>query len=290
MPKTIPSGRIRIDGDAPLSTFNASFLQWINAKEAERQQRSASKERWRHERNERSLAFDAERERREVLGREGRIAEDSRAFSSAIEDNPGATLVLQNNTQPRSPKVWCHARDCLKASSDNGGSCDIQENYRMAVFLNGQNYPEYYHVVCVEALIPLAPLAGSQFRLDDGIICGLLLGKWLEHRGRINIDKIVAYIDRVFEWSERYSEIAAAYDTIDLEHSIRCTKERPSCGCSERPKDPKVPVLKNYATGQGHCLWEILSHPYAQRERHFVDAYPPWRFDPVQNLESDPDA
>lgn len=189
-------------------------------------------------------------------------------------------------------QVWCRARDCLKANSDSRGYGDIQEEYRMAVILNGRNYSEYYHVVCEEALIFLAPLAGSHFRLDDGIIRSLLLGKWMAHRGRINVEKIVAYIDRVSKWSVRCSEIAEAFDTIDLEHSFRCTKERPFCGCSERPKSPKVTVLKNYVTGEGQCLWKILSHPYAQRGRHLMmrtlhGGSTPWRtWSPTQIHEA----
>lgn len=289
MPKNAHSRRTRTDGGSPLSAFNAAFLQWSDARKSERQRRAASSESRRQEINEQSIAFEADRERRKALGSQGRIAEDSEAFSSAIKNTPEATLVLQVNWQPTSRHVWCRARDCLKANSDSGSYGDIQERYRMAVFLNGRDYPEYYHVVCVEALIPLAPLAGSQFILDDGVICGLLLGKWLEHQGRINIEKIVAYIDRVSVWSTRYSEIAEAFDTIDLEHSKRCTRERPSCGCSKRPKSPKVPVLKNYVADEGCALWKILSHPYAQRERHFDDAHPPWRFDASEDLESDSD-
>lgn len=50
-----------------------------------------------------------------------------------------------------------------------------------------------------------------------------------------------------------------------------------------------MPVLKDYATEEKVCLSKILSHPYAQRGRHFLDAYPPWRFDALENPESGSD-
>lgn len=50
-----------------------------------------------------------------------------------------------------------------------------------------------------------------------------------------------------------------------------------------------MPVLKNYVTDMTFCLSKVLSHPYVQRGKRFLDAYPPWWFDALENLESDSD-
>lgn len=99
MTQDVHSRRTGADGGSPLSAFDTAFLQRFDAKEAERQRRPASRECWRRENNERSLAFEADQQRRRALGREGIIAEDGEAFSSAIENMPEATLVLQVNRQ-----------------------------------------------------------------------------------------------------------------------------------------------------------------------------------------------
>ncbi|CAI6091498.1 unnamed protein product [Clonostachys chloroleuca] len=82
------------------------------------------------------------------------------------------------------------------------------------------------------------------FRLYNGE-WGLLVRKWYEHRGCIDVDVISAYI--------------AAHNTYENELKKRSQ--------DEDAQPPTEPTLSDYTTGNpvSHCLWDVLNHEYSEK-------------------------
>jgi hypothetical protein len=89
-------------------------------------------------------------------------------------------------------------------------------------------------------MISLAPLAPVQFKLERKSTWGLMVGKWMEHHGRINIEKIVAYIDKATAYSQWHEEHIDEISRISLQHHISYTLDPPLCGCPF----PRVPRFR----------------------------------------------
>ena len=182
----------------------------------------------------------------------------------------------------------CRALECLYATSESGlHGAEIRDEYRIALEWDGQCLAEYYHVQCMECMIPLASLARLQFKLEGNFTWGLMIGKRMEHRGRIDLDKIVTYMDKLDVYSDSHADRMHEFSTIELQHQISCMEKPSLCSCPQLPKGPKVPVLKNYVIEKSCKLWDVISHPYAERGYYFGDERPPWRADPPDDLESE---
>jgi hypothetical protein len=136
-------------------------------------------------------------------------------------------------------------------------------------------------------MIPLATLARSPFKLQGERTWKLMVGKWMEHRGHINIEKIVAYIDRATAYSQWHGQTIDEISRISLHHQASCASDAPLCGCPEFPQGAKAAVLKDYIVDECCKLWDTICHPYENKEWFFYDDSPPWRFDSPEDLETD---
>jgi hypothetical protein len=71
------------------------------------------------------------------------------------------------------------------------------DDYRIVIVRHER---EYFHVSCLELMLDLSSLAPTRFQLDTSS-WGLMMRKWIEHSGRIELDAISAYIEahNIFE-------------------------------------------------------------------------------------------
>ncbi|KAH6986832.1 hypothetical protein EDB80DRAFT_525377, partial [Ilyonectria destructans] len=120
--------------------------------------------------------------------------EDGERLFQSRKSNPDGVLVLLLTPKPAFRRARCRATECLYGSSDSRYGAEIRGKYRISLGWSGQPQLEHYHVHCIECMVPLPALARSQFKLDGRASWSLMIGKWMEHRGRINIEKIAAYI------------------------------------------------------------------------------------------------
>lgn len=274
-----------------LSAFNAAILEEVKAKMEERAKKRSAAKLERHITAEKTYKdFEDCMARRGQLTLEERLQEDGQKMTMALKRRLHTTLTLQETPQPVFRRAQCRAGECLYSSLENNFSCDIRDEFRVELRWDGLSSAEYYHVRCMECMIPLQTLARLQFKLDGRCTWSLMIGKWMEHRGCIDVDLIVSYIERDAVFVRRQAEMIDEFSNIELRHQISCTLERPLCGCPEMPRGPKVPVLRNYVTDKSCTLWSVMCHQYALKGRFFEDAYPPWRFDPVNELESEADS
>ncbi|RYP03945.1 hypothetical protein DL764_004779 [Monosporascus ibericus] len=130
----------------------------------------------------------------------------------------------------------------------------------------------------MEFMVPLPALARSQFKLEGTSPWSLMVGKWIEHQGRIDLDKVAAYIARETIYDQWCSDTIGELADMQFYHQPSCSAPYGACGCPAFPRGPKVPLLKGYLTSEEHAcgLWDVLCHPYAGASRAFGDDAPPW--------------
>jgi len=84
--------------------------------------------------------------------------------------------------------------------AEETGDYKIYDDYR--IMLTAQER-QYFHVICLESALELISLVPERLKLDASPYSwnhnwpwtwSLMLRKWFEHRGQINLDKIVQYI------------------------------------------------------------------------------------------------
>lgn len=124
-------------------------------------------------------------------------------------------------------------------------------------------------------MLDLSSLAPSRFGLDTASYrwnngwpwqWGLILRKWFEHSGRINLDKISAYIEAHDTFKEELGNFSTKHIDWQITH-FECNSDRKSCGYPPEPEGPETPILKDYTTQEDEkCpLSDILRHPYSKR-------------------------
>ncbi|OTB13545.1 hypothetical protein K445DRAFT_24718 [Daldinia sp. EC12] len=122
----------------------------------------------------------------------------------------------------------------------------------------------------MDGMLLLRDLAGSQFVLDGKTEWGLMIGKWMERRGRIDLEKIAAYIDKETALMGTVDETS----DVKLQHFLF------------------FPVLKGYITTEDKAcgLLHVLYHEYSDRSSAFFeDEDPPWAGVPPEDLDADVD-
>ncbi|KAH8659489.1 hypothetical protein BGZ61DRAFT_312808, partial [Ilyonectria robusta] len=194
--------------------------------------------------------FDANKQRRDRLTPEERLKEDGESLFQSLKSSPDSVLILQLTQKPVFRRARCRANECLYGSFNGRDGTEIQDKYRISLEWGEQAQLEYYHVRCMECMVPLPALARSQFKLDGRASWSLMIGKWMEHRGRINIEKIAAYIDREAAYSRWFRDTINEISNIELRHQLSCKTAGVSCQCPPFPCGPKVPVLKEYITSE----------------------------------------
>lgn len=156
-----------------MEAYNAK----LSARLAERKRSRSPAERRCREAEERIAEFNANLERRNRLTPEEKLEEDGKEFSLALEKRPNTLLVLQFTPAPVFRRARCRVREYLYGHSDSENAAEIRNKYRVALEWDGQSQTEYYHVRCMECMIPLAPLARLQFKLEGKSTGVLLVGK-----------------------------------------------------------------------------------------------------------------
>jgi hypothetical protein len=158
--------------------------------------------------------FRAEEERRSRLTLEERMAEDGREIQRRLEREPAMAILLQPSPPRHMRRAQCWAGECPIPDTSPRYEGRIMDEYRIVLVSDDR---KYFHISCLEKMIRLPSLAPSRFKLDtecyrwnDGWpwTWGLMLRKWFEHSGCIDLTKIVEYIERTTRSKDRTAILA----------------------------------------------------------------------------------
>jgi len=207
--------------------------------------------------------FRAEEERRSRLTLKERMAEDGREIQRRLEREPTMTILLQPSPPRHMRRAQCLAGECPIVDTSPRDEGRIMDDYRI-VFVSDDR--EYFHISCLEKMIRLPSLAPSRFKLDrEGYqwnngwpwTWGLMLRKWFEHSGCINLAKIAEYIDAYKTFQRANGDFSTQHVEWQLTHIRECTADRGSCGCPPEPEGPIEPTLEDYKTEKESSLSRI---------------------------------
>lgn len=205
-----------------------------------------------------------EQTQRRILRPEERLEQRGVALRAEIRNNPDMIAFLEIS---RSKRAQCRAKeDCFYFRNNAECGKFIWSDARICVEvpeyqLMGWGSKQYYHVQCISCMISPEDLIPDKFMLEGS--WGLMVRKWYQHKGCVDLDNIAAYIGRykayekkVVDWDEKYADWS-------LHHRRHCKdgSDPATCGCPPAPNAPDKPVLQNYTTGQKKVeLWEVMLH------------------------------
>ncbi|KAF7552131.1 hypothetical protein G7Z17_g4538 [Cylindrodendrum hubeiense] len=236
----------------------------------------ASEHRWETVKEEREAAErtrEAEETRRRNLEPHERLQEDGAALQLEIESNPDMLVFLETS---RSQNAQCHAKDdCFYVRNEAAFDNFIWDKSRIRV--NGvrdETYwgveTHYYHVICFNYMISVEDLIPSKFKLEGS--WGLMVRKWYQHKGCIDLDKIAAYIAEYKAYEERETDRCGPHHVRALHHGPQCDAESDptTCSCPPAPRALDKPVLRDYTTGPENKveLSDVLSHQDVDEMRY----------------------
>lgn len=161
------------------------------------------------------------------------------------------TMALLQATPPRG-QAQCAAHYCLNAVNPEVASKAIEYHYRIALSSTTSTRMKYYHVPCIEAMVDPIELF-PRFKLDpkgyawmDGwpYQFGLMVRKWFENQGFINLDKIKEYIDTAKKFEDARKN-----------------------GMKLKEYQEQRPILQDYKTSpDSTCtITEVLQHAYVEK-------------------------
>ncbi|KAF2180920.1 hypothetical protein K469DRAFT_555790 [Zopfia rhizophila CBS 207.26] len=217
--------------------------------------------------------FAAEKERRSRMTPEEKTAENGLRLRRRLESEPALTVLLQPTPPGYMARARCRADYCSFAEEAGKLSIEIKDEYRIVL---GTQPREYFHVSCLEKMLDLPSHAPTRFRLDTDCYrwnqdwpwtWGLMLRKWFEHGGCINLGPIAGYI----KVHKRYEKEDGDYDTAWIEwhlaHQRKCNGDEEVCKCPPPPEAPAEPFLQDYQTKKSDVcpLSEVLRHGYVER-------------------------
>lgn len=145
--------------------------------------------------------YEAEQARRASLHPTERLVEDGTKLRQAMEENADMVALLE---VPLSDRSCCRAGDCFYPDSR------ITQEFRVRVEnvrgeLSHYRTRQYYHLLCFEAMTNLEEMiASSKFGYDVSGGWGLMVTQWFEHRGWIDLDKVVQYIKNRNDWEKEH--------------------------------------------------------------------------------------
>jgi hypothetical protein len=172
---------------------------------------------------------------------------------------------------------------------------EIKDDYRVAIppeqrrppsgltTVQPNSLPTYAHVRCMEDTIQeLASLAPCRFRLDVNPYpwnhrfpwnWSLMLRKWFEHSGQINLDKLAEYIRQYRRYQEATCHFGSAIDARQASHEQ-------FCGASRKPEEDGeqmvlVPALsvENHGENNAALSCQCPPAPVAPRKPTLTDYY-----------------
>ncbi|KFY22848.1 hypothetical protein V491_02701 [Pseudogymnoascus sp. VKM F-3775] len=183
-------------------------------------------------------------------------------------------IILQRSPTGNMKRAECRAVPCPMAAMSPSDEGRIMEDYRLVVVSDIRD--QYFHISCLERMVSLSSLAPSRFKLDakgykwcDGWpwTWSLMLRKWFEHSGCIDLAKIAEYIDEYYTFKQADSDFATQFNEWHFTHRDECTADLGSCGCPPELKGPVAPTLEGYKTEEAKIcsIDEVLKHPYLER-------------------------
>jgi hypothetical protein len=242
---------------------------------------------------EESSKFNAELEaedaRRRALSPEERLKEDGDKLRQKIETDAEMVVSLEIS---RSLRARCRANDCVGLRADSDSDSDSSGNtitteYRICV--NGVSSLEwygrtkhYYHVACFSSMIDLKDLLPSKLKMDGSSgRWGLMVEKWFEHTGRIDLDKIAEFLEELAVYEAKHGDWSSEYIEWSLNHGRNCKDKELECKCPARPQPLEKPKLEDYRTEDGDTctLLDVLEHPLVDKmvDRPWIPtAFPSW--------------
>lgn len=201
------------------------------------------------------------------------MAEDGRELQRRLEREPTMTILLQPSPPRHMGRSQCRAVECPITDTSPRDMGRIMDDYRIVLVSDDR---KYFHISCLEKMIGLPSLAPSRFKLDtegyrwnDGWpwTWGLMLRKWFEHSGCIDLAKIAEYIDAYDTFQKETYDSSTEHIDWQITHLRECTTDHGSCGCPPEPEVPVAPTLEDYKMGEAEVcsIGEVLRHPYVER-------------------------
>lgn len=212
-----------------------------------------------------------------------RLREYGTALRAEIESDPQMFVVLERSASNR---ARCRAEnDCLPGLAGNAYGNRIASDYRICVegaksWNHWAPTKHYYHTSCFVRMMDLLPMIrGGNFRLREES-WGLMIRKWYENRGRVDLNKIQEYIEAHRAYNEVHMEFSTEWIEWQIKHGDSC-KEGETCACPPKPDPPEEPVLRDYKTAEDQVcgLSDLLRHENLEdmREEQWVTLGPDGR-------------
>lgn len=206
-----------------------------------------------------------------------KIIEEGERLKRILDEDSTSVFWLEQIPRQHIAEGKCEAKFCSI-------SWAVGDVYRITVesVLWSPFGPSYrfFHVECFEKIVPDLPsLAPERFKLYDrprGIFgdidtWGVMLRKWFEHSGCINLGRIAEYIDAYRDYEEKRWEFKAY-------HFERFSPEEARdelafmCNCHVRCDIPIEPILRNYQAKEGDIcsVSQVLQHKYVEEMKSLV--------------------
>lgn len=210
----------------------------------------------------------AEQIRREALSPAERLREDGEKLQQKIETDDEMHVILETSIINRAK---CRAaEDCLEQLTSPYNQIGISYQYRICV--QGVENQEWfgrrkdcYHVRCFSHMVDLYALMPSKFTLHGATVrWPLMVQKWYQHKGHIDLDKIAAHISDQQAYLEVIYERSDNQSDWDHNHLLHCLEEpEKECKCPEMPPRPPKPTLESGAAEgkDRYSLVDVLEHP-----------------------------
>ncbi len=211
--------------------------------------------------------YAAEEARRRALSSDERLQEDGDELRQKIEADPEMVVTLEVSASQR---AQCRANDdCVYLQANARCGNTITTHLRICV--HGVENTEwfgqtkhYYHVMCFAFMIDLADLLPEKFKLDGASgRSGLMVEKWFERAGRIDLDKIAKFLQEFDDFEAKQSE----YSKWWWAHAENCEDQEAECRCPPRPDPPSKPELGDCTKEDGDActLLDVLEHRFAMK-------------------------
>jgi len=218
--------------------------------------------------NDSMAKYAAEEARRRALSFDERLEEDGDKLRQKIEADPEMVVTLEVSASQR---AGCRAYDdCVYLQANALRRNTIETHLRICVHgvqtmaWYGRT-KHYYHPVCFAFMIDLANLLPEKFKFDGTSgRPGLMVEKWFEHSGRIDVDKIAKFLEEFDEFEAKQSEYNKWWES----HAEHCEDQEAECRCPLRPDPPSKPELGDCTKEDGDTrmiLLDVLKHRFAMK-------------------------
>lgn len=211
--------------------------------------------------------WEVELERRYNMNFMDRLRADGKDLREEIESDPAMTAILEVS---RSGRARCRAeRDCLYARKKIASGMTIVADFRIR--LEGVKDMGFwgptthlYHVECFGWMVGLEKLIPENLKLEDRD-WGLMVRKWYEHKGRIDLAKIGTYIKEHKAFEEEYERanpdrVPCGMQWWLLGH-VDCTGGEAGCTRPPPPMPAGTPILRDYVLeGDRGCKLSAVLH------------------------------